>query len=111
MDARLEFFIRNVMRHVMDKEKELTGSAGTLVYAWDMINEYIHRTHAATRISWHNVYGDMGLEPSYVKKAFEIAYEELENYGVQDKVVLYYNDYDTYDCADDIVSQIGRAHV
>ncbi|MCI9412475.1 MAG: hypothetical protein HFG36_10495 [Eubacterium sp.] len=107
MDARLEFFVRNVMRHVMDKEKELTGSAGTLVYAWDMINEYIHRTHDATRISWHNVYGDMGLEPSYVKKAFEIAYEELENYGVQDKVVLYYNDYDTYDCADDIVSLVN----
>ncbi len=107
MDARLEFFVRNVMRHVMDKEKELTGSAGTLVYAWDMVNEYIHRTHDATNITWHDVYGDMGLEPSYLKKAFEIAYDELESYGVQDKVVLYYNDYNTYDCADDIVSLVN----
>lgn len=107
MDARLEFFVRNMMRHVMDKEKELTGSAGTLVYAWDVVNEYIHRTHEATRISWHDVYGDMGLEPSYVKKAFEIAYEELENYGVQDKVVLYINDYNTYECADDIISVVN----
>lgn len=106
MDARLEFFVRNVMRHVMDKEKELTGSAGTLVYAWDMVNEYIHRTHDATRITWHDVYGDMGLEPSYLKKAFEIAYDELESYGVQDKVVLYYNDYNTYECADDIISLV-----
>ncbi|MCI8365432.1 MAG: endo-1,4-beta-xylanase [Eubacterium sp.] len=107
MDARLEFFVRNMMRRVMDKEKELTGSAGTLVYAWDVVNEYIHRTHDATRISWHDVYGDMGLEPSYVKKAFEIAYEELENYGVQDKVVLYINDYNTYECADDIISVVN----
>lgn len=107
MDARLEYFVRNVMRHVMDKEKELTGSAGTLVYAWDMVNEYIHRTHDATQISWHNVYGDMGLEPSYLKKAFEIAYDELENYGVQDRVVLYYNDYNTYECADDIISLLN----
>ncbi len=107
MDARLEYFVRNVMRHVMDKEKQLTGSAGTLVYAWDMVNEYIHRTHDATSITWHNVYGDMGLEPSYLKKTFEIAYDELERYGVQDKVVLYYNDYNTYECADDIVSLVN----
>lgn len=107
MDARLEYFVRNMMRHVMDKEKQLTGSAGTLVYAWDVVNEYIHRTHEATRISWHDVYGDMGLEPSYLKKAFEIAYDELESYGVQDKVVLYYNDYNTYECADDIVSLVN----
>lgn len=107
MDARLEFFIRNVMRHVMEKEKELTGSAGSLVYAWDMVNEYIHRTHDATSITWHNVFGDQKLTPDYIKRAFEIGYEELENYGVQDKVVLYYNDYNTYECADDIVSLIN----
>lgn len=107
MDARLEFFIRTVMRHVMDKEKELTGTNGTLVYAWDVVNEYIHRFHDAGAKSWTDVYGDMGLEPSYIKRAFEIAYEELERYGVQDTVALYYNDYDTYDCADDIVRLIN----
>ena len=29
--------------HVMDKEKELTGSAGSIVYALDVVNEYLHR--------------------------------------------------------------------
>lgn len=107
MDARLDFFVRNVMRHVMDKEKELTGTNGTLIYAWDVVNEYVHRDHDAASISWMDVYGDMELAPSYVKKAFEIAYEELERYGVQDSVILYYNDYDTYECADDIVSLVN----
>ena len=32
MDKRLEFYIRSVMKHVMDKEKSLTGKAGSLVY-------------------------------------------------------------------------------
>jgi hypothetical protein len=27
----------------MDKEKELTGSAGSIVYALDVVNEYLHR--------------------------------------------------------------------
>ena len=107
MDARLEFFVRTVMRHVMDKEVELTGEAGSLVYAWDVTNEYIHRTNEPTDPSWMDVYGDMGLRPSYVKKAFTIAYEELENRGLQNDVTLFYNDYDEYDCADDIVSLVN----
>ena len=107
MDARLEFFVRTVMRHVMDKEVELTGEAGSLVYAWDVTNEYIHRTNEPTDPSWMDVYGDMGLQPSYVKKAFTIAYEELENRGLQNDVTLFYNDYDEYDCADDIVSLVN----
>ena len=107
MDARLEFFVRTVMRHVMDKEKELTGKEGSLVYAWDVTNEYIHRTNEPTDPSWMDVYGDMGLQPSYVKKAFTIAYEELENRGLQNDVTLFYNDYDEYNCADDIVSLVN----
>ena len=107
MDARLEFFVRTVMRHVMDKEKDLTGKAGSIVYAWDVTNEYIHRTNEPTDPSWMDVYGDMGLQPSYVKKAFTIAYEELENRGLQNDVTLFYNDYDEYDCADDIVSLVN----
>ena len=107
MDARLEFFVRTVMRHVMDKEKDLTGKAGSIVYAWDVTNEYIHRTNEPTDPSWMDVYGNMGLQPSYVKKAFTIAYEELENRGLQNDVTLFYNDYDEYDCADDIVSLVN----
>ena len=96
MDARLEFYVHNVMAHVVDKEKQLTGSAGSIVYAWDVVNEYLHRPSFAFFKTWTSVYGDMGASPSYVKKAFEIAYNMLKNYGVQDQVTLFYNDYNTY---------------
>lgn len=95
MDARLDFYVHNVMAHVMNKEKSLTGSAGSIVYAWDVVNEYLHRSFFGSQ-NWKGVYGDMGASPSYVKKAFEIAYEMLKSYDVQDKVTLFYNDYNTY---------------
>lgn len=107
MDARLEFYVRTVMKHMMEKEKELSGAAGTIIYAWDVTNEYIHRDNAPGAQTWVTVYGDMGLEPSYVKLAYETAYSMLKQYGVQDKVTLFYNDYDTYFCADDIVSLVN----
>lgn len=107
MDARLEFFVRTMLNHVMDKEKELTGKEGSLVYAWDVTNEYVHRANEPTSPSWMDVYGDMDLEPVYVKKAFTFAYEELENRGLQDQVTLFYNDYDEYNCADKIVELVN----
>ena len=94
MDAREDFYIHNVMAHVMEKEKELTGSAGSIVYAWDVVNEYLHR-QGFTR-TWTNIYKNSGNTPSYVKKAFELAYGMLKTYNVQDKVTLFYNDYNTY---------------
>lgn len=95
MDARLDFYVHNVMAHVMEKEKALTGSAGSIVYAWDVVNEYLHRTSYGNKV-WDSVYGDMKESPSYVKKAFQIAYNMLKTYNVQDKVTLFYNDYNTY---------------
>lgn len=107
MDARLEFYIRTVMKHVMEKEKTLSAKkAGSIVYCWDVANEYIHRSNAPTSPSWVDVYGDMGLAPTYVKKAFSVAYDMLKEYGLQDTVTLFYNDYDEYDWADDIVSLV-----
>ena len=96
MDARLEFYVKSVMKHVMEKEKALTGAAGTLVYCWDVTNEYIHRENGPQFPSWMDIYGNMGLEPTYVKKAYQCAYQMLEQYGVQDKVTLFYNDYNEY---------------
>ena len=107
MDARLEFYIRTVMKHVMDKEKSLTGKAGSLVYCWDITNEYTHRTNQPSSTSWMDVYGDMGLKPTYVKKAYEIAYDELKQYGLQEDITLFYNDYNEYDVADEIVELIN----
>lgn len=95
MDARLEFYINTVMSHIMDKEIEITGEAGTIVYAWDVVNEYLHRSYGPDK-TWHKVYNDPELQPTYVKKAFELAYKQLEKYNVQDKVVLFNNDFDTY---------------
>lgn len=95
MDARLDFYVHNVMAHVMEKEKALTGSAGSIVYAWDVVNEYLHRGSFGKTV-WDSVYGNMGASPSYVKKAFQTAYGMLKSYGVQDKVTLFYNDYNTY---------------
>ncbi len=98
MDAREEFYIRTVMKHVFEKEKELTGredGAGELVYAWDVVNEYVHRSYFG-RKGWDTVYGDLKLEPAYVKRAFEIAYDMLKQYGAENKSVLVSNDYDTY---------------
>ena len=107
MDARLEFYIRTVMKHVMDKEKSLTGKAGSLVYCWDITNEYTHRTNKPSDTTWVDVYGDMGLKPTYVKKAYEIAYDELKQYGLQADITLFYNDYNEYDVADEIVELIN----
>lgn len=107
MNARLEFFVRTIMRHTMQKEKELTGEVGSIVYAWDVLNEYIHRSNAAAATTWVSVYGDMGLKPTYVKAAFEYAYDELKRENVQDKVTLFYNDYDTYFSVDDELALIS----
>jgi endo-1,4-beta-xylanase len=107
MNARIKFYIRTVMKHVMEKERELTGEAGSIVYCWDVTNEYIHRTNVPTNPSWTDVYGDMGLQPSYVKLAYEQAYGILKEYGVQDDVTLFYNDYNEYDCTDDIITLVN----
>ena len=43
--------------------------------------------------TWTNIYKNSGDSPSYVKKAFELAYGMLKAYNVQDKVTLFYNTY------------------
>lgn len=107
MNARLEYFVRTMVRYVMDKEIELTGEAGSLVYAWDVVNEYVHRSNAATSPTWTSVYGDMELKPTYVKAAFQYAYDELKKKNVQDKVTLFYNDYDTYFSIEDEIALVN----
>ena len=87
MDARLEFYIRSVMGHVYDNEK------GTVVYSWDVVNEFIH----SDGVGWQEVYGqEEGFKAEFVKKAFQIADDVLKQYGIRDQVSLLYNDYGTY---------------
>ncbi len=106
MDARIDFYVSTVMDHVMQKEKEIAGEAGKIVYAWDVVNEYLHRGRAWS-LNWTSVYGDMKGTPSYVKRAFERAYEMLEKYDATDKVTLFYNDYDTYFEVEDLLALVN----
>ena len=88
MDARLEFFIRNVMEHVY------SGEYGHIVYAWDIMNEYLNGS--VPESNWVKVYGDQGLEPEYLKLAYTVADDVLKKYGIRDKVALVFNEYNTY---------------
>lgn len=106
MDARIDFYVSTVMDHVMQKEKEIAGENGKIVYAWDVVNEYLHRGRAWS-LNWTSVYGDMKGTPSYVKRAFERAYEKLEKYDATDKVTLFYNDYDTYFEVEDLLALVN----
>ncbi len=106
MNARIDFYVSTVMDHVMQKEKEIAGKTGKIVYAWDVVNEYLHRGRAWS-LNWTSVYGDMKGTPSYVKRAFERAYEMLEKYDATDKVTLFYNDYDTYFEVEDLLALVN----
>ena len=106
MDARIDFYVSTVMDHVMQKEKEIAGETGKIVYAGDVVNEYLHRGRAWS-LNWTSVYGDMKGTPSYVKRAFERAYEMLEKYDATDKVTLFYNDYDTYFEVEDLLALVN----
>ena len=72
MDARLEMYVKTVMNHVY------TSNYADVVYAWDVVNEYIH----ATNSDWERVYGKMGNYPSFCKKAFQFAYDPVEDTGL-----------------------------
>lgn len=98
MNKRMEFYIRSVMDHVY------TGQYSKAVYAWDVVNEYLH----ANNSGWLNIYGGVNANPDFVKQAFNIAYDELEKYGVQDKVKLFYNDYNTYDEVSNVITLINN---
>lgn len=89
MDARLEFYIRNVMEHVYSYKD------GHVVYAWDVVNEYYHSY--ADNSDWYRVYGDQGITPEYVKLAFQVADEVLRKYGIRDEVSLFVNEYSAYE--------------
>ena len=105
MNARLDFYVSTVMDHVMQKEKEIAGESGKIVYAWDVVNEYLHRGRTK-ELNWTSVYGDMKGGPSYVKRAFERAYEMLEKYEATEKVTLFYNDFDTYFEVEDLLNLV-----
>ena len=96
MDARMEFYIRTVMTHIHG------GAYSDVVYSWDIVNEYLH----ADDSNWKAVYGDMGLTPTFVKKAYEIADDVLKDFGIRDEVSLIFNDFNTYMEVNEILSVV-----
>lgn len=102
MTARMEFYIKSVMYHVYN------SPYGSCVYAWDVVNEHFHATQGS---GWISVYKKAANDPDYtqaeyIKKAFEFAYQALEEFNYQYSVGLFYNDYSTYDVKDQIVELI-----
>ena len=98
MNARMEFYIKSVMNHVY------TSQYGSVVYAWDVVNEYLH---SPAESGWVKIYGNVSTSPQFVKDAFRYASETLSYFKLTDKVSLFYNDYNEYMEADNIVKMIN----
>ena len=98
MNARMEFYIKTVMNHVY------TSQYGSVVYAWDVVNEYLHSPGGT---GWVSIYGGVTTSPQFVKDAFRYANETLSYFKLTDKVSLFYNDYNEYMEADNIVKMIN----
>jgi endo-1,4-beta-xylanase len=98
MNARMEFYIKTVMNHVYSSQY------GSVVYAWDVVNEYLHSPGDS---GWIKIYGNVSTSPQFVKDAFRYASETLSYYKLTDKVSLFYNDYNEYMEADNIVKMIN----
>lgn len=97
MDARLEMYVKTVMNHVY------LSDYGSVVYAWDVANEVIH----ASNSGWEAVYGNNKTNASYVKKAFNYAYDCLDYFGLTDSVKLFYNDYNTYMEVNNVITLVN----
>lgn len=100
MDARIEYFVKNVVAYIH------SGAYSSIVYAWDVVNEYLHNTDSGAS-HWIQIYGEQGIYPTFVKDAFRHASELLSYYNIRDRVKLFYNDYNTYLVTDDIINMLS----
>ncbi len=97
MDARLEFYVKSVLEHVYSSQY------GQVVVFWDVANEIMH----ASNSGWEAVYGNNKTNATYVKKAFNYAYEVLEKHNLTNSVKLFYNDYNTYMVVNDEIKLVN----
>mgnify|MGYP000153855877 FL=1 len=97
MNKRMEYYIKTVMNHVY------TSKYGSCVYAWDVVNEYLH----ATTSGWEKIYGARTTRPAFVKHAFQYAYDCIKYFGLTNKVSLFYNDFNTYMEVNDVITMIN----
>ena len=97
MNKRMEYYIKTVMNLVY------TSKYGSCVYAWDVVNEYLH----ATTSGWEKIYGARTTRPAFVKRAFQYAYDCIKYFGLTNKVSLFYNDFNTYMEVNDVITMIN----
>ena len=97
MNKRMEYYIKTVMNHVY------TSKYDSCVYAWDVVNEYLH----ATTSGWEKIYGARTTRPAFVKRAFQYAYDCIKYFGLTNKVSLFYNDFNTYMEVNDVITMIN----
>lgn len=97
MNKRMEYYIKTVMNHVY------TSKYGSCVYAWDVVNEYLH----ATTSGWEKIYGARTTRPAFVKRAFQYAYDCIKYFGLTNKVSLFYNDFNIYMEVNDVITMIN----
>lgn len=109
MDARLEYYVKNVIKHIYE-----TPHGKDVVYCWDVANEYFHNYDSGNKSMWNTIYypAETSAEnrtnkPEYIKKAFQFAYDELKTFNLDGTVKLFYNDYNTYEVSDDIITMIN----
>lgn len=96
MSVREEYFVKNVMEHI------LTSPYADCLYAYDVVNEYLHCQNDPD-VNWEGIYGltdsstnsGVSLRPIHVKQAFKWAHEKLVEHNRTD-VKLFYNDYNCY---------------
>lgn len=111
MNARLELYVKSVIKYISMKEEEL--GYGDVVYCYDVANEYFNNNNNKDSAGkyyksyWDEIYypdnpinEDNGsyeqtTQPVYVKNAFTYARDMLDSYGKTD-VTLFYNDFNTY---------------
>lgn len=110
MYARMEMYIRSVIHHVYTLDG---GAYRDVVYTWDVVNEYF--ANNADK-NWSAVFGNRvdadhpgfgNTRPEFVKRAFEIAYDELEKLELAGLIPLMYNDFNTYQRTDEIIELIN----
>lgn len=115
MYERMRMYISSMIHHVYTLDN---GAYKDVVYTWDVANEYFSNTPDK---NWAAVFGNreniegktstdrpaLGTRPTYIKRAFEMAYDALAEFGLQDKVPLFYNDFNTYFTTEKIIEMIN----
>lgn len=104
MFAREEMFVRTLLNHIFK------SGYGDVVSAYDVVNEYTHMKNEGGQHEnyWKYIFGtEFDIESPYVKKAYAAAYDELVKNNRTD-IALIYNDYNTYDDPDQIVTLINN---